>query len=266
MNKLFLTLSSVIVLISATSCTSQKKLTYFRNVTAETAAAINSDFKTAHEPTIVVGDMLVITVTGMDPEAVAPFNMPVISYSNPGSDQIYQTPSLQSYLVDTKGEIDFPILGKIKIAGLKKSDAIQIIGEKLQPFLKNAIVSIKFLNYKVTVMGEVIRPGQYTINNERVTILDAIGMAGDLTPYGKRNTVLVTREINGKLEFARINLNSDEVFTSPYYYLQQNDIIYVEPNSVRAISSQNLGLYLSTLTTIGSLTTVAITVLNSTRK
>ncbi len=248
------------ILTLITSCTSQKKLTYFRDVTAETAESINTEFKTAHEATIVAGDMLAITVSGLDPIAVAPFNMPVVSYSSPGSDQIYQTPSLQSYLVDIEGEVDFPILGKIKLAGLKKAEAISEIKSRLDPFLKDAIVNIKFLNYKITIMGEVARPGQYTITNERVTLLDALGMAGDMTPYGKRDNVLLTREINGKIEFVRLNLNSEELFTSPYYYLQQNDIIYVEPNSVRAVSSQNLNLYLSMISTLATLTTVIVTV------
>ncbi len=257
---------TIIILLISTACTSQKKLTYFQNITSETAHDINAQFLTAHEPNIVVGDMLVITVSGMDPEAVAPFNMPVVSYASPGTDQIYQTPSLQSYLVDTQGEVNFPILGKIKLAGLTKSEAITTISQQLTPFLKDAIVSIRFLNYKVTVMGEVARPGQYTINNERVTILDALGMAGDLTPYGKRDNILVTREINGKLEFARINLNSDEIFTSPYYYLQQNDIIYIEPNSVRAVASQNINLYLSMITTLGSLGSLITVIVTNIKK
>lgn len=261
MRRTKLTLIPVLCLILATSCTTQKKLAYFRDVSAESAAEINEQFNTVHEARIVTGDMLIITVTGLDPEAVAPFNMPVISYSSPGSDQIYATPSLQSYLVDVNGEIDFPVIGQVKLAGLTKSEAISFLQEKLAASLKNPIITIKYLNYKITVMGEVARPGQYTINNERVTVLDALGLAGDLTPYGKRNNILITRENNGKLEFCRLNLNTDEVFNSPYYYLQQNDVVYVEPNNVRAIASQNLSLYLSMLTTLASLATVLVSVL-----
>lgn len=251
-----------VLAIMSSSCTTQKKLAYFREVGPDNTQEINDQFKTAHEAQIVAGDMLIITVTGLDPAAVAPFNMPVVSYSSPGSDQIYSTPSLQSYLVDVEGNIDFPVIGKVHIAGNSKSEAVKLLNDKLEPFLKNAIVTIKFLNYKVTVIGEVSRPGQYTINNERVTILDALGLAGDMTPYGKRNNVLITRENDGKLEFCRLNLNSKDVFTSPYYYLQQNDIVYVEPNSVRAVASQNLSLYLSAITTLGSLATVIVSVIN----
>lgn len=245
--------------LAFTSCSTQKRLSYFSSMGNQNDSAAVYNYH-IHEARIVAGDMLIITVSGIDPLAVAPFNQPVVSYSAPGSDQLYNTPSLQSYLVDVNGNISFPVLGEIKLSGLTKSEAISLIKDRLAQYLKDPIVTIKFLNYKITVLGEVARPGQYTINNERVTILDALGMAGDMTPYGKRNTVLVTRENNGKLEFARLNLNSDDVFNSPYYFLQQNDVVYVEPNNVRAIASQNLSLYLSMITTLASLATVLVTV------
>lgn len=204
--------------------------------------------------------MLSIIVSGLDPVAVAPFNLPVVGYENPGSDKLYSSPTLQSYLVDVDGNIDFPIVGKINLAGLSKSQATQRIYESLSPYLKDIIVTIKFLNYKVSVMGEVQRPGQYSINNERVTVLDALALAGDMSIYGKRNNVLVIRENMGKLEFARLNLNSDEVFTSPYYYLQQNDVVYVEPNNVKAITGLNISLYLSMITTLASVVSVIFAV------
>jgi polysaccharide export outer membrane protein len=209
-----------------------------------------------HEARICSGDMLSITVTGLDPLAVAPFNLPLVSYATPGSDQLYSAPTLQSYLVDVNGNINFPVIGTIKLAGLSKSEAIQFIGEKLSPYLKNAIVTIQFMNYKITVLGEVLRPGQYPISNERVTVLDALGLAGDMTIYGKRDNVLITRENNGKLEFVRLNMNSDEVFKSQYFYLQQNDVIYVDPNKVKSIDNQNISLYLSAVSTL--VTTIAV--------
>ena len=112
------------------------------------------------------------------------------------------------------------------------------------------------MNYRVTVLGEVQRPGQYVINNERVTVLDALGLAGDMTIYGVRHNVLITRENNGRLEFARLNLNSDDVFKSPYFYLQQNDVVYIEPNKVKSVASQNFSLYLSSLSTVATVTAV----------
>lgn len=246
----------LIVCVVLTGCVSQKDVAYFYHVNSGSADSINSKFYSAHEARICSGDMLSITVTGLDPLAVAPFNLPLVSYATPGSDQLYSAPTLQSYLVDIKGNIDFPVLGQINLVGLTKSEAIKLISAKLNPYLKNAIVTIQFLNYKITVLGEVLRPGQYSINNERVTVLDALGLAGDMTIYGKRNNVLITRENNGKLEFVRLNLNTDEVFKSPYFYLQQNDVIYVEPNKVKSIASQNISLYLSAISTL--VTTVAV--------
>ncbi|MBP8945541.1 MAG: polysaccharide biosynthesis/export family protein [Paludibacteraceae bacterium] len=256
MKKIYQKIILISILILFTSCVSQKKIAYFYGLDEQSAETINQSFKTIHEARICPGDMLSITVSGIDPEAVAPFNLPLVSYASPGSAQIYAAPVLQSYLVDVNGYINFPIIGPIKLAGLTKSQAIQHINELLSPYLKNSIVTIQFLNYKVTVLGEVLRPGQYPIDNERVTVLDALGLAGDMTIYGKRENVLLIRENFGKLEFVRLNLNATDLFTSPYYYLQQNDILYVEPNVVRNISAQNIPLYLSTLSTIATLVTV----------
>lgn len=240
------------------SCTSQRRVAYFRGVDAASADSINAHFNNIHEARICVGDMLSIIVSGLDPTAVAPFNLPVVGYERPGSDQLYSSPTLQAYLVDVEGNIDFPVAGKIHLAGLTKSQAIERIHESLSPYLKDIIVTIKFLNYKVSVIGEVQRPGQYSISNERVTVLDALAMAGDMSIYGKRNNVLVIRENDGKMEFARLDLNTDEVFTSPYYFLQQNDVLYVEPNNVKAISGLNISLYLSAITTLASVVSVTI--------
>jgi len=232
------------------SCTSQKKIAYFYGINSKSADSINLSFNKAHEALIGVGDLLSITVTGLDPNAVAPFNLPLVSYATPGSDKLYASPQMQGYLVDIYGNINFPVIGIIKLSGLTKSQAINYLNDQLAPYLKNAIVTIQFMNYKITVLGEVLRPGQYAISNERVTLLDALGLAGDLTIYGKRDNVLILRENNGKLDFVRLNLNTDEALKSPYYYLQQNDVIYIEPNSVKSIASQNTSLYISSLATL----------------
>ena len=236
------------------SCTSQRRVAYFRGVDAASADSINAHFNNIHEARICVGDMLSIIVSGLDPTAVAPFNLPVVGYEKPGSDQLYSSPTLQAYLVDVEGNIDFPVAGKIHLAGLTKSQAIERIHESLSPYLKDIIVTIKFLNYKVSVIGEVQRPGQYSISNERV-----------MSIYGKRNNVLVIRENDGKMEFARLDLNTDEVFTSPYYFLQQNDVLYVEPNNVKAISGLNISLYLSAATTLASVVSVTIAAITASK-
>jgi polysaccharide export outer membrane protein len=246
----------VVFVLALVGCASQKEVAYFNGLNSNSADSINKKFNKIHEARICSGDMLSITVTGLDPLAVAPFNLPLVSYATPGTDQLYSAPTLQSYLVDINGDINFPVIGTIKLAGLSKSQAIKLINDQLSPYLKNAIVTIQFMNYKITVLGEVLKPGQYAISNERVTVLDALGLAGDMTIYGKRDNVLITRENNGKLEFVRLNLNTDEVFKSPYYYLQQNDVIYVEPNSVKSVASQNTTLYLSAASTIATVIAV----------
>jgi len=233
-------------------CSSQKEIAYFYGLNSQSADSINPSFNKAHEALIGSGDLLSITVTGLDPLAVAPFNLPLVSYATPGSDKLYAQPQMQGYLVDINGNVNFPVVGILKLSGLTKSQAINYLNDKLSPYLKDPIVTIQFMNYKITVLGEVLRPGQYSISNERVTVLDALGLAGDMTIYGRRNNVLITRETNGRLEFVRLNLNTDEAFKSPYYYLQQNDVIYIEPNAVKSIASQNISLYISSISALAT--------------
>ena len=244
-------------LLIFTGCTTQKKLAYFNTVTASSAESINAQLKNERaDARILTDDRLSITVSALDPNAVAIYNLPFVSFASPGSDQIYASPVLQSYLVNSQGNINFPVLGEIKLEGLTLTEAGNLIKSKLAEHVADPIVNIQFVNFRITVLGEVLRPGQFPVTNERVTILDALGLAGDMTAYGRRDNVLLTRNNNGKLEFARINLNSDEVFKSPYFYLQQNDVIYVEPNTVKSISSQDIPLYLSSLSTLATLVTL----------
>ena len=131
--------------------------------------------------------------------------------------------------------------------------------------VQKLLLTMRFLNARVTVLGEVKNPGTYTLNNGRMTLLEALGIAGDLTQYASRRNVLVTRENNGKVEFARLDLRSDEIFTSPYFYLQQNDVVYVEPNSARTTSNQSISLWLSMVGTVASAATVVVSVLSITK-
>ena len=151
------------------------------------------------------------------------------------------------------------------MVGLRQSEVISLIEGKLQGQVVNPIVTMRFLNARVTVLGEVKNPGTYTLNNGRMTLLEALGIAGDLTQYASRRNVLVTRENNGKVEFARLDLRSDEIFTSPYFYLQQNDVVYVEPNSARTTSNQSISLWLSMVGTVASAATVVVSVLSITK-
>lgn len=246
------------------SCVTRKQLAYFQPVTSESAAVINESMKPQPEPRVKINDALVITVSALDPEAVLPYNLPNVSYATPTSENIPTTQTYQYYTVDANGDISFPVLGKLHVVGLSQSEVIEMILEKLRGQLVDPIVSMRFLNAKVTVLGEVKNPGTYLLNNGGMTLLEALGAAGDLTQYGNRGNVLVTRENNGKLEFARLNLCSDEVFASPYFYLQQNDVVYVEPNQARTTSNQSISLWLSLVGTLSSATTVVVSVLSAT--
>ena len=256
-------LPAIIVLLA--SCSMAKKVPYFKDLESS-----NEEIPVVqNEPRIHNNDMLSIVISAIDPLTVAPFNLPIISYSSPGEEKLSTTPTMQPYIVDINGEITFPILGKIKIGGLKKSEAANLIKEKLQPYLKDPIVTIQFLNYKITILGEVARPGTYTIANEHTSILQALGIAGDLTIYGRRDNILLIRELEGgKKEYIRIDLNKTDILSSPFYYLQQNDVIYVEPNKTRvnnvisSSASTNASIYLSTISSLASVATTIVAVLN----
>ena len=244
------------------SCVARKELTAFRTVTAETAEEVNKTLKPQPEPRVKINDALIITVSALDPEAVVPYNLPTVSYESPASSTVPTTSSFQYYTVDEQGYIDFPVLGKLYVVGLRQSEVINLIEGKLQGQVVDPIVTMRFLNARVTVLGEVKNPGTYTLNNGRMTLLEALGVAGDLTQFASRRNVLVTRENNGKVEFARLDLRSDEIFTSPYFYLQQNDVVYVEPNSARTTSNQSISLWLSMVGTVASAATVVVSVLS----
>lgn len=257
-----------VLLITAlmSSCISNKQLIVFKTVTAETAEEINKTMKPQPEPRVKINDALIITVSALDPEAVIPYNLPTVSYESPTSSTVPTTSSFQYYTVDEQGYIDFPILGKLYVVGLRQSEVISLIEGKLQGQVVDPIVTMRFLNARVTVLGEVNSPGTYTLNNGRMTLLEALGVAGDLTQYANRSNVLITRENNGKVEFARLDLRSEEVFTSPYFYLQQNDVVYVEPNQARSTSNQSIGLWLSMVGTVASAATVVVSVLSINQK
>lgn len=241
------------------SCKSVEDVGYFQDI--ENAQMINSlqQNSTGYSTIIQPDDLLTITVSGIDPLSVAPFNLPALSYMKPGEKEMNNSLAIQSYLVSSEGTIDFPVIGTIKVAGLSKKQCIDILKEKISQYVKDPIVNLQFVNFKVSVLGEVNKPGAIVVPNERVTILDAIGLAGDLTIYGERKNVLLIRENNGKKEFHRFDLTSSEIFTSPYYYLQQNDVVYVEPNTPRkknARYSQTDQYNLSVVSTIVSVVSV----------
>lgn len=251
--------------LMSVSCVTQKKMTYLRDADASIADSINAHFQAQSETIIRNGDALTIVVSALDKEAIAPYNLPTATYTNLGSAQIQTTPSLQCYIVDEAGDIEMPVLGKVHVAGLKRVEVERVIKEQLEKQVLNPLVNVNMVNAKVSVLGEVKNPGYVNMPNGRLTILDALAAVGDLTPYGRRENVLITREKDGKIELARINLCDVNLYTSPYYYLQQNDVLYISPNKVRAVSSANVGLWLSMVSTVASAATVIVTVVSLTQ-
>lgn len=254
-----LVLSGLIV----TSCVSQRKMSYLRDVTAESADSINLTYQPIDENYITKGDLLSIFVNALDIAAVQAFNMPVANVQNLGSRQVSTnigSGSLQGYWVDPEGNIDFPVLGRLHVEGMTTTQLKDTLTQLISQSVKDPIVNINFMNFYVTVLGEVRNPGRHAVGTQGMTIFEALGLAGDLTIYGKRNNVLISREVDGKMEFARLNLNDQAIFASPYYHIRQNDVIYVEPNNARAISSQNIPLYLSMVTTLGSMATLIVSI------
>ena len=211
-------------------------------------------------------DLLTITVNTTDPEAAAPFNMTVQTAQNLATSRsTYSQPILQQYLVSNEGTIDFPVLGQLNVGGLTKNEAESIIREKLKTYLKETpIVTVRMSNYKIAVLGEVARPGMFTVSNEKVNIFEALAMAGDLTIWGMRDNIKLIREdANGKREIISLNLNNAEIVTCPYYYLQQNDIIYVNPNKTKAKNSdigQSTSLWFSATSILVSIASLLVTI------
>ena len=219
------------------SCTSYKSVPYLQDADVKGALVAEEPL---YDAKIMPKDLLTVTVNTTDPEAAAPFNMTVQTAQNLATSRTsYSQPVLQQYLVSNEGTIDFPVLGQLKVGGLTKSEAEALIREKLMPYLKETpIVTVRMANYKISVLGEVARPGTFTVGNEKVNVLEALAMAGDMTIYGKRDNVKLVREdAQGKRQIVELDMTKADIITSPYYYLQQNDILYVTPNETKAKNS-----------------------------
>jgi polysaccharide export outer membrane protein len=204
-------------------------------------------------------DMVTITVSG-DPDAVKPFNLQAISYDI-SQINTQGSPRLQTYLIDREGNIEFPVLGTIKLAGLTRTEATTLLKTQLLEYIKAPIVNIRLINFTFTVLGAVNNPGAFTIEDEKISILEAIGHAGDLSIFGKRDNVFLIREENGIKRFTKFDLTSINIVNSPNYYLRQDDVIYVEPNQalVRSASyNQNNGIIISAVGTLATIIAILI--------
>jgi polysaccharide export outer membrane protein len=234
----------VVIGLVVTSCGSKKDIVYFQDAgNFETIVSDNTQ-----KNTFKINDLIGINVSTQDPMASIPFNL-FNSARNEGS---FGQPQQLDYIVDKNGEIDFPVLGAIKILGLNPQDTKNLLKEKLKPYLKDPIINIRLRNFRVTVLGQVNRPGTYQVNGEQITVLEAIGLAGDINIKGKRDNILLVRDFNGTKVYTRIDLTSKDVLSSNAYYLTQNDVVYVEPNQ-SAISQSTLDNRASLIVSVASL-------------
>lgn len=229
-------LTIALTLMILVSCGTVKDITYFQNKVLNDPEAIDKHAGIVIQPK----DMLSIVVSSRNPELVTMFNLPVVNYQA-GSETVAGAGSqrLLGYVVDNDGYIDFPILGPIEVAGLTRWELSEYIKNRLikEGLLTDAVITVEFMNFKVSVIGEVNSPGSYTLNNDKVTILQAIALANDLTIFGQRENVCVIRESEGERVFYQLNLCDVSMFNSPGYYLQQNDVIYVQPSEIKARQS-----------------------------
>ena len=248
----------MVVLLAA--CSAPKEVLYLQDISLIKEEAIDKSY----EVIIHKDDLLAIIVNSKDHELALPFNMPLVSYQIGGQNVSQQR--LVGYLVNQDGNIDFPILGEIHVEGLTRMQVTELIKKRLieEELIKDPIVTVQFLNFKVSVIGEVGRPGTFDISGDRITLLEALSMAGDLTIYGRRDRVAVIREKDGKRSILYHDLRSSDIFQSPCYYLQQNDIVYVEPNNAktgqsRINSNNSVGVWLSGVSVLASITSLLVT-------
>lgn len=256
-NNTFLFLGTIALLL--TSCVSREKIAYYQNI-EENAPISNQQFATTIQP----DDLLMIIVSSQDPAAAAPYNL--MSDLSVRTDQQAGTGRRQQqlYLVDDMGYVDFPVIGRIKMGGKTKEEVSAELFREISKGIKEPVINLRIMNFKVTVLGEVKKPGVHKIASERITLPEALSLSGDLTTYGKRNNIIITREENGKISTQRVDLTKADFINSEYYYLKQNDVVYVEPNSTKVNSSAvgaNVSIYITAISLL--LTATALILRNS---
>lgn len=230
-------------------CNTSEKLWYFSK--GELTSATMS-----YDPVIKPDDVLGVFVMSPEKDLVHPYNFDSRNIAGNQGGYSQGAPTPPGYYVDSSGFIEFPAIGKLKVGGLKRMDAARLIGQKLEPFLKDATVIIRIQNYKISVLGEVNNPGTFTIPNEKVTIVEAIGIAGDLLITGERASVTVFREMDGQRKEFSVDLTNRALFNSPVYYLEQNDVVYIKPNRAKrngsVVNTNNGSLVISSIAILTS--------------
>lgn len=243
-----------LIIILFSSCGSRKNMVYLQNDSTQINTLYNQ-----YVPKIQVNDILTILVTAADPKVTAPFN-PISTLSGNTMSQAADMAMRPTYTVDDKGDIILPMLGRVHVEGLTRLQAIEKIRGELGLYIIDPGVNINFNNFRISVLGEVARPGSFVLPSERVTVLEALGMAGDLTIRGVRENVMLIREVDGQKTMHRLDLTKQNTLNSPYYYLAQNDVIYVEPNQAQ-INSSKLGANTNIIISISSLLITVISIL-----
>ncbi len=221
-----------------TSCVSKKEILYFQDIeNLEANSQNNVGYKTVIRP----NDLLSIIVTGLNPEAVEPFN-PVSATSRNATER------LQTYLVDESGNIEMPLVGTINLGYKTRKEAVDLLKKEISKYVNDPVINLRILNFTISVLGEVTQPGTYTVPDERITIIEALGLSGDMTIFGKRKKIVVIREENNIKSYGELDITSINIVNSPYYYLQQNDIVIVSPNHARmqgAAFNRNTPVFIS---------------------
>lgn len=244
------------------SCASPKDLVYYQNIDG-----MNQKEKmNSYEVTIQPDDLLMIIVSAEDPEIAAPFNLTSVAIANSSNpNALTGAQTMQSYLVDAHGFINFPVLGKLKVSGLNRTQVLDMLDSKISAYIKNPIINLRITNFKISLQGEVGVPGTYSVNSERITLIEALSMAKDMTIYGKRDNILIIREVDGVKSYNRVDITKADFINSPFYYLAQNDVIYVEPNKAR-VNASAVGPNTGVLISITSLLITVATLIISSSK
>lgn len=231
------------------SCTPKKNILYYQNIDEMASAKLNS-----YEIRIQPDDLLQINISAEDPKITAPFNLNPMNVIAEGNSQTQLNKSaINDYLVDADGYIDFPELGKLKLSGMTRSEVLALFKKKISAYIKNPIITVRLQNFKVAVHGEVNGPGIVDVASDRITLIEALTQSGDLKTTANRKNILVIREIDGVKSYFRVDVTNADFINSPYYYLAQNDVVYVEPKN-RTLSPD--------LTLVTTLTSFAVSLLS----
>lgn len=247
----------LLLVILLFSCASKKDVVYYQNIDGSKFNENTNSYEVKIQP----DDLLLIIVSAEDPEIAVPFNLRTISIENTARPNIVTGQETnQTYLVDAKGMIDFPILGSMKVGGLTRTEVLKMLKEKIAVYIKDPIINLRITNFKVSVQGEVVSPGTYNVVSERITLVEAITMARDLTIHGKRDNILIIREIDGMKSYNRVDITQADFINSPFYYLAQNDVVYVEPNKNK-VNGAAVGPNTAVLISITSLLITLVTLI-----